>query len=218
MLYRHRQSLAVIALVAVATSLLTAVGLHGQSESGPLRIAVVDVQKVFQNLEEKGAVEADITQQTEELQKKEQQKKQEINSLRSDLEILSPESDAYQETKQELERKAIEFQAWKKFKKRQLEAEKSVRIESLYRNVVDACREISRDKGYDLILQKDKLPSLRGQNQQELTALILQRKVLHADKRLDVTDQVLQICNNRYNNRNSGNGANNGSGGSDESG
>ena len=215
MFYRHRHSFAVIAVVAAAVSVLTAVGLEveGQSSRGPASVAVVDVQQVFQNLDQKGSVEAEITQRTEELQKQQQKRQQEIQGLQSDLQVLSPESDAYQQTRRELRKKAYQFDAWKKMMQRELEAEKAIRIEGLYRNVLDACKQIAQDKGLELILQKDELPSLRGQNQKQLTALILQRKVLYADKSLNITDQVIQICNNRYNNPSSDQGGNGGQGG-----
>ena len=171
-----------------------------------MSVAVVDIEKVFTDLDEKATIEAEITAQTEQLQKLEQKKQTEINALQADMEILSPESDAFKQTKDNLEKKLIELQVWRQVKKRQLEGEKTLRIEGLYRKTLEAVARVAKNSGYDLVLFKDKVANLRGQNQQQLAALIQVRKVLYAADDLDITDRISQMLNNEYNNRAKKNG------------
>ena len=202
-----RQLLIIVAVVAAAT-LLGVMNLHGQqAQQGggiqPPRVAVVEVQEVFNNMDEKAAVEAEISQQAQQLNQEDQNRQNEIKALRSDLSVLSPEADAYSQTRTELQRKLIEYQAWKEFSKRQLEREKALRMEALYRKIISAIEQVAQANGYDLVIQKDDERNLSSaDNQQQLTALILQRKVLYSDPNLNITDQVIQATNNAYNNRN----------------
>ena len=202
----RRQLFTIVAVVAAAT-LVGVMNLHGQQagQGGgvqPPRTAVVDVQEVFNNLDEKAAVEADIARQAESLNREDQERQSEIKALRSDLSVLSPESDAYQQTRTEVQRKLIEYQSWKEFSRQQLEREKTIRMEALFREIVAAVEQVAQSNGYDLVIQKDDGRNLRSaDNQQQLTALILQRKVLYAAPQLNITDQVIQVTNNAYNNR-----------------
>lgn len=171
------------------------------AQAKPVTAAVVDVQKVFNELDEKNSVEADITQQAEKLQKEEQDKQTELKALDADLRILAPDSDAYKQTRNKLEMKAIEFQAWKQFQQRKLESEKAIRIEALYLKVIDSIERVAKKEGFDLVLFKDQTESLRGQNAQQLATLIQVRKVLYSNPSLDITDQIKTMCNNEYNTR-----------------
>lgn len=197
-----RQSLSMIAVAMVVVALAAAANLVAQGKAArPSAVAVVDVQQVFNSLDEKATVEADITQQTEQLQKQEQDRQTELKALQADLGILAAGTPAYEETQTKLENKALEFQVWKQFNQRKLEREKVVRLEALYRKVVDAIGGVAKQNNYDLVLFKDNTGDLKGENQQQLAAMIQVRKVLYSDPSLDITDQITQKLNNEWNNR-----------------
>lgn len=197
-----RQSLSMIAVAMVVVALVGAANLVAQGKAArPTSVAVVDVQQVFNTLDEKSTVEADITQQTEQLQKEEQDRQTELKALQADLGILAAGTPAYQETQTKLENKALEFQVWKQFNQRKLEREKVVRLEALYRKVVDAIGGVAKQNNYDIVMFKDSTGDLKGENQQQLAAMIQVRKVLYSNPDLDITDQITQKLNNEWNNR-----------------
>jgi len=197
----YRTSLSMIAVAALVFALVGGANLVAQSGATVDKMAVVDVQKVFNSLDQKTSVEADITQQTEKLQKQEQDKQTELKALQADLQVLAAGTPAYQETQEKLETKAMEFQVWKQFNQRKLEREKVLRLEDLYRKVVDAIGSVAEAKGIDLVLFKDNSIDLKGENQQQLAAMIQVRKVLYASPEMDITDQITQKMNNEWNNR-----------------
>jgi Skp family chaperone for outer membrane proteins len=191
-----------IAVAMTAVALIGAANLVAQGKAArPTAVAVVDVQEVFNALDEKATVEADITQQTEQLQKQEQDRQTELKALQADLGILAAGTPAYDETQTKLENKALEFQVWKQFNQRKLEREKVVRLEALYRKVVDALSGVAKQNNYDIVLFKDNTGDLKGENQQQLAAMIQVRKVLYSAPELDITDQITQKLNNEWNNR-----------------
>ncbi|MBI1371526.1 MAG: hypothetical protein GC159_02010 [Phycisphaera sp.] len=197
-----RQMWFVAAMMAVVASVTVLSMQQAQGQAGEkLSVAVVDVQGVFQALKERGDIEGDITGMTEKIQQEEQKLAQELKALENDLTVLAPDSEPYRQTKEKLEMKAIYLQSWKGFQKRQLENEKTLRIEGLYNKVVAAVARIAEQKNLDLVLHKDDAENLRAANQQQLVALIQVRKVLFNKKSLDITEQVTQLMNNEYVNK-----------------
>lgn len=198
----YRQSLTIIAVAALAFALASGGALvAAANKPRAVTVAVVDVQKVFNSLDEKASVEADITQQTESLQKQEQDKQTALKALQADLSVLVAGTKAYDDTQDKLENKAIEFKVWQQFNQRKLEHDKAARLEALYKKVVDAIGSIAKSSGYDLVLFKDNTGDIKGENQQQLAAMIQVRKVLYSAPDLDITDQVTQKLNNEWNNR-----------------
>ncbi|MDH3585361.1 MAG: OmpH family outer membrane protein [Phycisphaerae bacterium] len=202
----RQQSFTLIAVTCLAVVLLTMVDLRGQAAGGakPASVAVIDVQAVFGKLEEKAAIEADIQVQADRIQKEEQERQTEVKALQSDLNILRPESPAYNQTQEKLNKKLIEFEVWRQYTRKQLESENTIRIESLYRKVVDAVGSAAKRQGYDLVLYKDQTTPVRGKSQQEVAAKIQLRKVLYSDARLDITEPITQQLNAEYKKAKSG--------------
>jgi Skp family chaperone for outer membrane proteins len=195
------RQLPILATFALILTLLAAVTLHGQANSAsPTKVAVLDVQKVFQALDERSAVDADLTQETERLQKQEQEQRQKLKEMEADLSILGRDSDAYKQTMAKAEQMAIELQAWLQVKQRRLEQERTLRVQDLYNKILGATQRLAEQQGYDLVVQRD-MQNVRPENQKELAAMILSRKVIYASNQLDITEVVTQLLNNEFNNR-----------------
>lgn len=195
---RSVQMLAVALIAGVTVAAFNTQSTDAQNAKKPAVIAVVDVQKVFANLKERDAVEADITQQTEALQKEATERAQKIKELEADLPLLAKDSKAWKETRENLERMAIEFKAWQEFKKRSLEREKVIRIQELYQKAIDQIGKVAERDGYDLVLFKDQTEAPSTSNQQQIAAIIQNRKLLYAAERMDITDQITQVLNNQF--------------------
>ena len=166
----------------------------------PTATGVVDVQMVFESLKEKMQIEADLKSQLEQLNLQEQEQKQELQELKSDLDILAPDSPAYNEKQNQLEQKAIELQTWRTFQTQKLNRERGLQIERLYRKLIEAVGNVAQQNGFDLIMFKEKPVDFRGAKPEALNTLIQVRKVLWAAQDLDLTDQVTQLMNNQFNN------------------
>ena len=73
--------------------------------------AVVDVQLVFESLKEKMQIEANLKGRLEQLNLDEQDRKRGLEELKSDLEILAPDTPAYNEKQAKLEQRAVQLRA-----------------------------------------------------------------------------------------------------------
>ena len=194
----------IITLAALSAVALSAVTLHAQARASarPIAIAVVDVQKAFNELDRRRQVEAEITARTEQLQAEAQTKQAGIRTRMADIELaLDANTEAYRQETQKLESDTIEFNTWRQFQLRKLEMEKALQLENLYKSLTQTIQRTAEREGYGLVIQKDDTLSVTQRDQQALTAMIVQRKVLYVSPTVDITDLVIQQANNEYNNR-----------------
>jgi len=190
------------AAVVLAVTLTMNLRTEGQGAApAAARIAVVDVEKVFNDLTERTKVEADINTRIADLQKWQQDQKKDIDGIQADLGVLKPDTPEYNKRLDALNRAAISIKVESDFRQRQIEQEKAIQLENLYRKVIDSVERVAKQDGYDVVLFKDNTPSLRGANQQQIAALIQVRKCLYSAPQLDLTDRVKTMLNNDFANR-----------------
>jgi Skp family chaperone for outer membrane proteins len=198
------KTIGVVAAGAIAITLTSLVSqVPAQNAGGPraVSIAVVDIEEVFNNLKEREAVQANIQGRVSDLQQWEQAKRREIVRLQEDLKVTNEGTEEYQQLLDQLRKSMIQLQVELELGKRTLEQESARQLEAIYRNIIDATGAIAKQQGYDVVLLRDKMPNLAGANQQQIAAMIQVRKLLYADQRLDITQQVKQRLNNEYQNR-----------------
>ena len=166
----------------------------------PTAAGVIDVQMVFESLKEKMHIEANLKSRLEQLNLDEQEQKQNLQEIKSDLDILAPDSPAFNEKQNQLEQKAIELQTWRTFQTQKLSRERGLQIERLYRKLIESVGTVAKQNGFDLILFKEKPVDFSGAKPEALNTLIQVRKVLWSASDLDLTDQVTQLMNNEFSN------------------
>ena len=164
----------------------------------PTAVAVMDVKKAFNALDEKKQIESDLKRQQQQLRKQQQQKQQQLQDLKSDLDMLSPDSEAYRKKKTQLEKKALEYKSWFKFEKKKLERERIIQLEHIYRKLRDAAGRVAEENGYDLVLFKEPPVDFRDANIKEVSSIVQMRKLLWSSDELNITDRVIQKMNNEF--------------------
>jgi len=199
----RKTSMIILAAAAIGLGVSTLVStLDAQANKKPgTPTAVVDIEKVFNELDERSAVEADIQSRIAELQKWEQDQRKDIAALQSDLELMKAGTDAYEQTREKLRKALIELRVEMEVGQRQIEQEKALQLEGLYLKMIETVGQVARQQGYELVMFRDNTPPMRGANQQQIAALIQVRKTLYAADHLDLTEQVKQKMNNDYQNR-----------------
>lgn len=196
-----RLSRLTVSIFAVAFALIGiagAVTAQNALRAEPTAVAVVNIERAFDQLNEKVAVESDIRSRGEQLGQEEQQRRQAIRQLREDLDVLNEGTTAYRQKEEELSRAAIELQTWTQFQQQRLAREHVLQTERLYRQMMDAIAELAGDEGYDAVLFREGEINFQAEQPQELVAQIQMRKVLYASDDIDITDQLIQRLNNAY--------------------
>ena len=188
-------------LILITALLFTTAGLAGATaafRAEPTAVAVVDVQQVFDTLTENTQIRADMQSRAESFQQQAEQKRSEIEQLRQRLKALSPGTEAYKQTEEQLQKAVLEHQVWTRFEQRKLQVEYGLQMEKLYRRMLDTIGKVSNETGYDLVLYKEQPPQFEGNDPQQMRSQIAIRKVLYASDQVDITDQVVQRMNNQY--------------------
>ena len=195
-----KRLLIVLGLVVLVAFIGLASVNADQASANGKAIGAVDVQTVFDALQEKIQIEADLKTQIEDLNREEQDRKARLQSLQADLEILAPGTGAFNEKREQLEQEVIELQVWRQVQNQRVARERSIHIERLYRKVLDAIGRLAESDRMDMVLFKEKPVDFSGTKPEALNTLIQMRKVLWVADQLDLTDQVIQMMNNEFEN------------------
>ncbi len=185
-----------VALVAVLSTQSTAYAPNRATVT-----AVVDVMKLYEELQERLEIEAEQQQKMARFQEERQRRVNDINAAQKDLSI-TPENTAVWETKQdELLTLTAEYQAWGQIQQQRIQREVALRLQALERKMNEAIEATARDNNIDLVLnRRTNIPLNQGNAQQQQQNFNL-RMVLYATDQLDITNEVAQRMNNAFRNR-----------------
>lgn len=194
----------VCAVVAVAVTLSAAVvaGANQMLRARPTAVGVVDVERVFNSLQEKRAIEAELRPRMEELVREEARRKQELDDLEEELDILSPSHAEYRAKDEERARKTYELRAWAEWQRAAVISENHLQTLQLFRKIETAVAQVAQQSGFDIVLYKegDITREWVAQKRGDPAPLIRSHKVLFAVEELDLTDQVVQAMDNQWRN------------------
>ena len=104
----------------------------------------------------------------------------------------------------ELLRKLLEGQVWLDFQLRELDHELALRMQGLYRKIVNAAQTTAQAQGYELVLVDDSIGELhvdrnsREPAQLQILQQIARRRVIYASETVDITDELITRMNNAY--------------------
>lgn len=169
--------------------------------AAPTTIAIVEVARVMNGLNElKERNDVGRIRGTE-LEKKLQEVEQTIKDIDAELENVIPKTDTKARTQKMAEKFEAEnllkarFQAYKQL----LDLENGDIIRDIYTKVVAAVEDFAKKNNYDLVLLDDRsmlLPPVGGQ--ERLKSVIENKSLLFAKADLDITDRIVIIMNNDH--------------------
>jgi Skp family chaperone for outer membrane proteins len=187
----------IVVFAVLATGALS-LGAGAMLVAKPTAIAIVDVVKVRNALEEAREVTAEIERSLQAFQNEDKARMQAIEELRQDLELLEPNTDAYAKKRQDLLFRMVEARTWQEVKKAELNSEHAIQLERLYMKIVGASRDVGQLNGFDMVLAAERQLDFSKANAQEIDALVALRKLLWYTPEINITDQVIQKMNNDY--------------------
>lgn len=169
---------------------------RGAAPLSPAMVATVDLERIFVNLQARGAADARLNKLAEELDARGQEERDKIELLRQDLDLYPPGSSKYQETSQEIAKLGFKLKAYLDFAVRKLDSEKSKSLRRLYEDIKLAIREEATAKGYDMVVVDDSIVQLPADaSEQETMRQISGRRLLYAAEQIDITDDVIARMN-----------------------
>ena len=173
----------------------------GQAEllrDRPAVMAVVGLEEVWNQVDEREQMNAELQTEKESLLAEKEDRQKKLSNLSADMEWMPEKGEERRKKEEELAQAAIGFKAWWEWQQQRLAREEKVRYEDLYRNSVTAIEEVAEANGVDMVIFKERTPNFDPKlNVAQTLALIGNRKVLYVRDELDLTDQVITRMNNR---------------------
>ncbi|MEI8198415.1 MAG: OmpH family outer membrane protein, partial [Phycisphaerae bacterium] len=149
-----------ILTVAVLAVVLTgALSLRSQTraadEPPPVRIAVVNIVKVFNALDAKKTGDTDFELIGKQLQKERDAREDELNNLKKEQMSYNPDSQEFRDTSEKMMKKAMELDSFTRYMREKMLLEGRIRTAALYRSMNKAIEEFSKASGIGLVLSMD---------------------------------------------------------------
>lgn len=192
---------AITALAAVA-----AVGFTARLAAPQTKVAVVDLAKVIEGLDQQQALNGEfqtwINQQNAQLA----QFDTDIQSKVDELNLLPEEDSQRREILYEIRLLEATGNARKQFVQQEIEVRRGKIWKDLYIKMRDAVNTIATQEGWDVVLQTDHTLTLEmagfppNPPGSAIEQFILDRDVLFASDRADITNTVITYMNNEFNN------------------
>lgn len=144
--------------------------------SAEMSIRYVDIARVMRESKVGKKAQADLQANMTKLEKRLEVKKQEVLDLQADIRKRSTvaSEDEKRRMVEEFERKQLELEQEAKRAQEQLNTEQQQLGAVMYKKVMDVVRSVSKDKGYDLVLELGGTPVvLYHQESNDITAEVL---------------------------------------------
>ncbi len=162
-------------------------------------IAVVDMEAIFQQLDERTAIEAQHAEAMKQLQSGYEQRTNQIKTLQLDLRMLDEGTTEWREKEEQIVEARAMARAWLEIRQQKIGRTTGQRIEAMRNQMVAAVAELAEQRGIDLVLNKAVQiaapPTQRGQKPNVQNYPV----VIWSNDRADLTDAVVSRMNAQFN-------------------
>jgi Skp family chaperone for outer membrane proteins len=185
------------AFLVVALSLSGAA--YAQSEPG--RVAVVDTNKVFLQLDETKALQQKLDTQRQALEKEQADRTEALNAMKGRHENIKKGTPQYADDENKILMATLDLQVWTELQKAKHERSMKLQMKSLLDKIQSSVADIATQRGYNLVLarQAAEIPKdLDTLSIDQLQGLIARQNVLFVAKGDDISDLVISDLNARH--------------------
>ena len=196
----------IMALGLVGGSMLAMIG-RPVSAAAPvhasrLKIAVVDLGKLTQQLTEQAADQQIMQSRLNQFKQEVAKRKKVIQKLEEQLNpqsviALKPNTPEYKAQANKLLKASLKLQVFEQFTQDRLKIKQRMLTADIYRDVNDAVAQYAKTHGIDLVLVTHKF-DYNVTSTRNLMLQIANRAVLYHDGAVDITDPLVRIMNQAY--------------------
>jgi Skp family chaperone for outer membrane proteins len=184
-----------VAFITLAAGFIFMAGYAANAPMPPAVIGVVDLEKVYNNLDSRSdlveRIEAMQTKMTEDASSMQE----ELEMLSAELESLSPGSKAMIEMNDKAISISGRLRAFETYGALLIERERAADLRDSYDKIRDEAGVLSGIMGVDLVLLNDSIPMVDLADAAGTLQQISARRVLWASQTLDMTDQLIERLN-----------------------
>lgn len=191
-------SLAAVGLGLTATSVVAGMKVAARPAPMPATLAVVDIERVFNNLKEKVVRESELNAQGQGFQVELERQKKAIDALEENLKVM-PEGPEKQKARLEFVRKRATLQVEAELAQAQIEKARADTFRELYGKINSAAGRFAAQQGYSIVLSSDDKVQVQSDlPAADVTRIISLRRVLWVDPKQDITTDLIQLMDNEF--------------------
>lgn len=177
-------------------ALLTAVEARAE-----IRVAVVNTGKAFNEMQETKDLKQKLDAERIDFEHKRDQQQKKLTDLRSQRDLLKPESPQYADLDRQYAQAAIQADVWSRVTQAQVQRMQKQEMRDLFNKIVAASEEVAKQKHFDIVIadQRRDLPdNLDHLSMEQVQAAINIRNVLYASPKVDITEDVVALLDEKY--------------------
>ncbi|MCH2134028.1 MAG: OmpH family outer membrane protein [Phycisphaerales bacterium] len=160
-------------------------------------VAVVNLEKTFNGLEEWTAAESQIIEMGATIEDEATRRREMVEGLFADTEDYPVGSEKFKEAQRKYEIAALEFQAYVAMHQSRRMEFNDYEIRRIYEKIKSSAQQMADERGIELILVDDSVVPIPP-NTTDILAQISSRRVLFARTQLDITDALITQMNTAF--------------------
>ena len=165
--------------------------------AGELKIGVVDINEVFDKYDKRVDLDQQLKDTEAEFKNEIESKKKAMIELNEETQLLDLGSESRSKNMEILEKKNVELEGFAKFAEKQLMKKYKDAFEKIYEEIIKEVDSFGKDRNYSVIIKKEK-PNLKSNQLSDLQFKIGIRTVLYNSSAIDVTPNITERINARY--------------------
>ncbi|MEC9373135.1 MAG: OmpH family outer membrane protein [Planctomycetota bacterium] len=162
----------------------------------PTAVAVVNVEKVINNLDEREALQQALADYIDGRRSRLEERQKEVQDARARLEVLPPGNDR-KDQQETVSRLQMLLEAEGQFADRQVDFRRGEIFGTLFEKIRGVVDEIAKEQGYGVVLSNDSVVAIQFAGEAAVTRQIASLKVLYASESIDISDEVIRRMNSK---------------------
>jgi len=154
------------------------------------KIGTVSIMKVFRDCKSSAAHRSELIAEQSRIRAELEKLSTELQAEEASLKALKQDSSDYLARRKEIINKQADIKAQDDFGKEQLILKQYKWSKELYQDILLIVSELAKEKGLDLVLEKDEI-DLLTLSVNEISQTIRTHKVLYSGGCIDITDEVV---------------------------
>lgn len=173
-----------------------------QPLAGEMSVAVVDLTKLLDGTNESAKWKVHLSDLERSIDEERKAKESELKQIEEGIRKETDQAKKEAMTDDGVRKKYLADE-WLRLKAGELDRERMLRWQAIYKSIREEIKAVAESKSIDLVLVDDalvdpKAPEKQGQSREnQVLGQILSAKVLYASKRVDITDEVITRINNK---------------------
>ena len=165
--------------------------------AGELKIGVVDINEVFDKYDKRVDLDQQLKDSEAEFKNEIESRKKVMIDLNEETQLLDLGSESRDKNMEILEKKNVELEGYAKFAEKQLMKKYKNAFEKIYEEIINEVDSFGEERNYSVIIKKEK-PNLQSSQLSDLQFKIGIRTVLYNSSAIDVTPNITERINVRY--------------------